>query len=105
MVACRLPIALPGLSHSIAVATRSVALRAFVDGYQYEAKILFCAWLDADTRKQARMCVVAAPPVRSHHMSSAADAEDAKWRIFLGISTKQEYFYFASLMRMMRRLA
>ena len=67
VVACRLPIALPGLSHSIAVATRSVALRAFVDGYQYEAKILFCAWLDADTRKQARMCVGAAPSTFPPH--------------------------------------
>ena len=51
----------PGVRSSLATAlpsaTRSVALRAFVDGYQYEAKILFCAWLDADTRKQARMCV------------------------------------------------
>ena len=51
----------PGVRSSLATAlpsaTRSIALRAFVDGYQYEAKILFCAWLDADTRKQARMCV------------------------------------------------
>ena len=30
---------------------------AHISGYQYEAKILFCAWLDADTRKHARMCV------------------------------------------------
>lgn len=30
---------------------------AHIYGYQYEAKILFSAWLDADTRKHARMCV------------------------------------------------
>ena len=51
----------PGVRSSLATAlpsaTCSIALRDFVDGYQYEAKILFCAWLDADTRKQARMCV------------------------------------------------
>ena len=37
--------------------------------------------------------------VRSRHMSSAADAEGAKWHIFLGINTKLGYFFFASLMR------
>ena len=90
MVACRLPIALPGLSHSIAVATRNVALRAFVDGYQYEAKILFCACLDADTRKQARMCVGTALPVHSHHMSSAADAKDAQNGAYFWVSIRSK---------------
>ena len=76
MVACRLPIALPGLSHSIAVAARSVALRAFVDGYQYEAKILFVlGWMQIQGSKLE--CAWGRTHVRSHHMSSAADAVGA----------------------------
>ena len=76
MVACRLPIALPGLSHSIAVATRSVALRDFVDGYQYEAKILFVlGWMQIQGSKLE--CAWGRTHVRSHHMSSAADAVGA----------------------------
>ena len=44
-------------------------------------------------------CAWGRTPVRFHHMSSAADAEGAKWRIFLGINTKQKYFFVLGWMQ------
>ncbi len=55
---------------------QGLPLRGLFCGYQYEAKILFVlGWMQIQGSKLE--CAWGPPPVRFHHMSSAADAVGA----------------------------